>query len=330
MPHATMAGSRPNSRDNYSTSRDSSPNSRVGEPNEELPTYTRDPFQDFPNDFKVNQAMQADFGEVTSEQWAITSPEDDAAGYAPESVLSRGLQVPSRTRYLSSGFAFPVILEQAGVTKQMWTSFAQEISSHASLSPKQWLTAIGGGAGMGFVGVWAFGPIGLVPAAMIGHKVRSKKERQNIAAAKYNGAMVACLKRWNDTYFSQKGLAIRIDLPGEIQDMQDMDVSTSKLYKQSPGGLPEAGGPFMSKTDSKLLHKDMKARRKAIMKGRIVITPLKPMPAGEELQESRPLTGDEADDDGDADTVSVAASDEVTLNEESYRRRDMYPNEPKP
>ena len=329
MPHAIVAG---NTITKYSTSKAIGRNSSIGETNMEPPPYVRDPCQAAPNGYEpaVSHEMRPSFGGVAAQRESISSSETDASSYTSASVLSRGLQVPSRTRYVSSGFAFPVVLEQAGISKETWTEFTSEISSHASLSRGQWLTTIGGGAGIGFVCVWIFGPLGLLPAALVGRKVRNEKEHLNIATSKSNGALVACLKRWNDTYFSPKGLSIRIDLPGETEDMEVMDVSTSKLFKQRPAGLAESQGPLITGKDSRLLHKDVKARRKATRKGRIVITPLKGMPAGEELQWSRAVAGDGMDDDSLADTISVAATDEVTLNEESYRRRDMYPDEPKP
>lgn len=329
MPLAIVAGT---TFKDCLTSRAIKPNSRISETNMELPPYVRDPFHVFPNDYEaeVNQEMRSGFGDGAEEQRSITSSEANAPRHALVSVLSRGLQVPSRTRYASSGFAFPVILEHAGVSKEMWSEFTREISSHASMSRGQWLMAIGGGASIGFVCAGVFGPLGLLPAALVGHKVRDEKEHLNFATAKHNGAMVACLKRWNDGYFSPRGLLIRIDLPGETEDMEVMDVSTSKLFKRYPAGLMELQGPLVPRKDSKLLHKDVKARRKATTKGRIVITPFKVMPAGGELHTSRAVTCDGVDDDSDADTVSVAATDEVTLNEETYRRRDMYPDEPKP
>lgn len=293
----------------------------------EPPPYVRDPSQGLPDGYRaeVNRGVDTERGSPES----ITSFVADVPRGLPASVLSRGLQVPSRTRYASSGFAFPAILEHAGVSREMWTEFTAEISSHASLTGGQWLTAIGGGAGIGFVSMWVFGPLGLLPAALVGHKVRGEKEHLNFAAAKHDGAIVACLKRWNEGYFSPKDLSVRIDLPGETEDMEVMDVSTSKLFKQYPTGLPDSKEPFLARKDSRLLRKDEKARKKATTKGRIVITPLKGMPAVGELHWSQAVTRMK-DDDGDADTVSVAATDEVTLNEETYRRRDMYPDEPKP
>ncbi|KAI4133938.1 MAG: hypothetical protein LQ347_001945 [Umbilicaria vellea] len=293
----------------------------------EPPPYVQDTFRALPDGYEAeeNQGVDADRG---SPQSSTAFVADEPRGL-PASVLSRGLQVPSRTRYASSGFTFPIILEDAGVSREMWTEFTKEISSHASLSGGQWLTAIGGGAGIGFVSMWVFGPLGLLPAALVGHKVRGEKEHLNFAAAKHDGAIVACLKRWNESYFSPKGLSVRIDLPGETEDMELMDVSTSKLFKQYPTGLLDSQGPVGARKDSKLLYKDVKARKKAESRGRIVITPLNAMPMLEELHWSRAVTGTK-DDDSDADTVSVAATDEVTLNEETYKRRDMYPDEPKP
>lgn len=301
----------------------------------EPPPYVQDTFQRLPSNFEAEgyQGIRTAFSAVEEERrspQSTTSSVADVPRHAPAGVLFRGLQVPSRTRNASSGFAFPVILEQAGVSRDMWTEFTKEVSSHASLSGGQWLTAIGGGAGIGFVSMWAFGPLGLLPAALLGHKVRGEKEHLNLAAAKTNGAIVACLKRWNDGYFSPKGLAVRIDLPGEAEDMEVMDVSTSELFKRYPTGPLEPQGPLVGSTNSRLLHKDMKARKKATARGRIVITPLDGMPTIGEIHWSRAVKGDGMGDDSDADTVSVAATDEVTLNEEIYRRRDMYPDEPKP
>ena len=59
--------------------------------------------------------------------------------------------------------------------------------------------------------------------------MRRKRETKNFVAAKKSGTIVECITRWNTEYFSEKGLAVRVDVPGEADDLPSMDLSTSKL-----------------------------------------------------------------------------------------------------
>ena len=99
-------------------------------------------------------------------------PTEDLPGYAPESVLLRGLQVPSKSSYVSSGFKYPKILNRAGVSQESWVEFTNEIKQYAKMDASQWLTTIGGALGTWAVGSMIIGFLTFVPAAIIGHKMR--------------------------------------------------------------------------------------------------------------------------------------------------------------
>ena len=199
----------------------------------------------------------------------------------------------------------------------MWTTFTHEIKDHASLSPSQWLTTIGTGVGVGLVGNFFFAFLGLIPAGYAGHKVRKDKERQNFVANEV--ALMECVARWNREYFSKKGLTVRIDLPGE--DLADMELSTRK----------------QSGSTSKQSSHNEKDRRKASYRGRIVIIPLSSRDLSN-LTESKAKTVLQDDTfslaetevpDSMSDVATETPDDEVSLFA-STRRRDPYPNEPKP
>ena len=102
----------------------------------------------------------------------IVQPTEYLPGYAGESVLLRGLQVPSKSGYVSSGFKYPKILNRAGVSEDSWAEFTNEIKQLAKMSANQWLTTIGGALGTWAVGSMVIGFLTFVPAAIIGHKMR--------------------------------------------------------------------------------------------------------------------------------------------------------------
>lgn len=58
-------------------------------------------------------------------------------GYNSDSVLTRGLQTPTRGTYITSGFQIPPNLIRAGVSEEVWRQFNMEVKSLGSLSGKQ-------------------------------------------------------------------------------------------------------------------------------------------------------------------------------------------------
>ena len=52
-------------------------------------------------------------------------------------VLERGLQIPTRMSYITSGFRLPSKLRDAGVDGVRWKAFTREIKSQSALSGSQ-------------------------------------------------------------------------------------------------------------------------------------------------------------------------------------------------
>lgn len=199
----------------------------------------------------------------------------------------------------------------------MWTDFTHEIKDHATLSPSQWLTTIGTGVGVGLVGNFFFAFLGFIPAAYAGHRARRDHERRNFANNEV--ALMECVARWNRECFSEKGLNVRIDLPGE--DLADMELSTSKK----------------SGSTSKRSSQSDKEREKASYRGRMVIIPLNNRDAWNQhdvknkaaLQDDTFSLAETDVTDSMSDVATETPDDQVTLFTPA-QRRDLYPNEPKP
>jgi len=288
----------------------------------DLPPYSRHPLRGddgfFEADYEraVNGESEKDatIREEVRELSPIL-PQNNEPGHAPESVLTRGLQVPSKFQTVTSGFKYPQLLSSCNVSKDQWSAFTNEVKSLAKLDSSQWLTTIGAGAGTWLVGGLLIGWLSLIPAAVVGQKVRKHKEHDNLLAAAEGGLLATCVERWNKNYFNSRGLTIRIDLPGQASDMNEMDLSTSKKFKQQLNGQTA----FTGKKQLKNEKKEIKSRVKAAKKGRIVIIPLNEttlVAAQEAYQSSVEVVG--------------VSDEELTLYGASVDSRDMYPGEPKP
>lgn len=212
-------------------------------------------------------------------------------GYAVESVLTRGLQVPSKSEYFTSGFAYPPLLANYNITRQDWTRFTQEITSEAKLSPRQWSTAIGKGLGVLAIGGLMIGVFSTVPAYLTARRVRRNHEHRNLV---YKSSQLSRkIERWNETFFAPRGILIRVDLPAEaVEDIEIMDVSTSRSFqereRQQQQQLVErrsmdsqsSGGSVRTRPLRETLTAldDRTAREEASLKGRIVVIPLQGLP----------------------------------------------------
>lgn len=248
-----------------------------------------------------------------------------------KSVLTRGLQVPTRHRSLTSGYPFPDILEQAGVTYEEWSAFSKEVGKHASLSKSQWAVTLAGSSSLVLLGGLFMGLFAVIPATIYGDQMRSRGESVNFALADHSGALAQCVSRWNRSYFRARGLAVRVDIPGRSQDMEHMDLSSSKLYQSQQ----KFGDGTISRwrNERKDQLKDGRARMQASQKGRIVILPLdsrhQPM-----LHSARVPSGfpglDGAQDDEVTDDETEVTNDDVSVVCPLLARRDRYPHEPKP
>ena len=194
-------------------------------------------------------------------------------------ILTRGLQIPSRTGCPSTGFTLPKILRQAGISKQEWKAFTHEVKHPANLRISQWMAALGRGFLIGLVP-----PFGPLIACIIWEKASRQLELENIIVAGRSGALAVCAARWNEKVFQFKGLLVRIDVPGQHNDMKWMDLSSSSLYQyqQSTGSFSSAPGTVRpSALDTRRAKKELRyqmkegnARLKAACKARIVVVPV--------------------------------------------------------
>ena len=235
--------------------------------------YSRPNFaEDF--EVKVNEELHKGLLQTHSQSMSVILPTATSPGFGIESVLVRGLQVPTRSKRVSSGFKYPDVLEKSGVSKESWATFTSEVKQHANMDASQWLTVLGKSALALGVGNLMIGFFGVIPAVIVGQKLRQKQEKQNLRAADQSGALADCVKRWNETYFLPNKLVVRVDIPGEASDMAAMDISTSKLFQQSTGQSSSYHPVVSGNTRySDAQVEETRARLKAARRGRIVIIP---------------------------------------------------------
>ncbi len=192
--------------------------------------------------------------------------------------LSRGLQVPSSHRKVSSGFPYPDILSTYGISPKEWSNFTSEITQAAQLSNRDWSITVGAGvatfAASGILIGWA----GLIPAVAVGHLLRCSKEHKNLRAARDTGDLETQLLRWNETTFAPRGFLVRLDLPGEESgDLDRMDVYTARQRGLKWGSCRNArtgssnGQGWWAQRAQK---RAQCSRRQTAARGRIVIVPL--------------------------------------------------------
>lgn len=229
-----------------------------------------------------------------------------------EPILTRGLQIPSRSSYPTSGFKYPIVLEKAGMTKNEWLAFTNEITRYAKLSPSQWMTTVAGSFGTLVLSGVVISYFSIIPAVFVGHKMRKTREHTNLWVAEKDGALELCVNRWNESRFKQLGFLVRVDIPGRVDGMEDMDVSSSKLFKhQQRTGMPG------NRKGLKYQGKEGRARFKAAQKGRIVIIPLALTENAEQLApplpRDAPVETEEVHGDrkGDLDFMAEEVTDQV-------------------
>lgn len=203
---------------------------------------------------------------------------DHRVSSTSEHGLIRGLQIPSRSKCVSFGFRFPLILTKVGITRVEWSAFTGDIERHASLSSSQWLKTAGGGFAMFAASGLFIGLFALVPASLVGHQMRKHREHQNMLRAYDCGSLDLCLNRWNESYFKPRGLAVSLGLPSASGDgMMEMDLSVStKLPKRGDISVAplaaKRAGVWME--EHREFAKACQKRSKALEKFRIVIMPL--------------------------------------------------------
>jgi hypothetical protein len=247
---------------------------------ERLPAYSKEPTED-----------GSEYGRPTATQTTKAPPPIDEPhpsdrlvlptthdpGYASEAVLRRGLQVPTKSRLLTSGFAYPSILAQCDINAEQWSNFTQEITKEAEMTSAQWTTTVGKGFGTAVVGGLIFGWLGVVPAIIVGHTVRKHNEEKNLSKARSSNVLPEIINRWNEAVFRPKGLMIRVDLPGETADLDTMDISMGRKGWGNGCGNQSSSTQSSRKQawiEKKAAKREIGARWKAAKKGRIVILPL--------------------------------------------------------
>jgi Domain of unknown function (DUF4646) len=277
----------------------------VAEPAEGLPAYSREPTEDGyaydqHTEIEEKKGFETNIEGATSESAII--PICDLPGYASESALRRGLQVPTRSRLITSGFTFPEILSQCDITEEQWSNFTQELTKEAEMTPVQWTTTVGKGFGTFFVGGIFFGFLGVIPAAIAGYKVRQSNEEKNFSIARQKNVLQEILNRWNEAVFKPKGLLIRVDLPNEAMDMATMDLLTrnSGWEKKSNSGCCNSASK-KARAERWVTTKDLRTQSRAAKKGRIVIlplshtvqerSPLRPVAAAQPVNTTSPVHG---------------------------------------
>jgi Domain of unknown function (DUF4646) len=225
---------------------------------------------------------------IYSEKAGLLFPSKDGShpGFAPEQTLSRGLQVPSKTDRLTSGFEYPSVLSNYNVSHEDWTQFTRQITESAKMSSQQWRTVIGAGIGTMAIGGMMIGFFGAIPAVMVAKRKRANNESRNLAAAmgispsssasrpssrgtegedESESLLSSQINQWNETFFQPRGLLIRVDLPYDDTALEDrLDVSPGT----SPNSSRKGSASSLEQADR------MKAKWKARERCRIVIIPL--------------------------------------------------------
>jgi hypothetical protein len=261
-----------------------------------------------------NTETDIDSTSLYSEHAALLFPSKDGTqpGFAPEQSLSRGLQIPSKTSRLTSGFEYPSILgSNYNITRDEWEMFTHEITESAKLSSAQWSTVIGAGLGVMAVGGMMIGFFGAIPAMMVAKKKRAVQESKNLAKAmgysqqaagemqqeeeigEGEGETALSLKinHWNETFFKPRGIMIRIDMPYDMSAVQDgIDVTSTpatptgagkkkslSIFQKSPVSSRQ-GSVSSSASISDDKSERAKKRYEASQRCRIVIIPINQRP----------------------------------------------------
>ncbi|KNG91545.1 hypothetical protein ANOM_000076 [Aspergillus nomiae NRRL 13137] len=173
---------------------------------------------------------------------------------APETLLTRGLQIPSKSAYPTSGFTYPPLLAQYDISPADWERFTSEVTTTARMSRKQWTTAIGKGLGVMAIGGLMVGFLGAIPAYYVARRAQRSREEKNMILGSQE--LRAVIERWNGEVFQPRGMLIRVDLPfEEVEEMEMMDVLDRRR-----GGFGLGSG--------------QRVREDAARKARIVIIPL--------------------------------------------------------
>ena len=218
-----------------------------------------------------------------------------------KTVLERGLQIPTRISYITSGFRLPRALCDAGVEQARWAAFTREVTAYGSMSKSQWATLLGCSCAVGLLVDCFLPPCGLlVFVPVFTHKKRRDKESENFRTALASGGLQLVTEKWNRILFEPLGLQVLIEPPNcfGASNMATMDVASTKLfryqekrglYSSTTGGLSESA----DEKEVKYARKEGKYRTKAARKGRILIRPIRPEPTQAEVDVSAAVSSND-------------------------------------
>ncbi|KAI9802961.1 MAG: hypothetical protein M1825_002193 [Sarcosagium campestre] len=163
-------------------------------------------------------------GSTHPEEQQPVLPTRSQPGHAAMVTLERGLQVPTCSRLVSSGFPYPDVLASYNVSPEDWSRFTGEIRTAAHLNAGDVMLAVTGGAGAFLVGGFFIGWFAAIPAYFTARHVQRRLAERKLIEARRTGTLEGMILRWNEDFFAPRGILIRFDLPGECADMQNMDV----------------------------------------------------------------------------------------------------------
>ncbi|KAI9845570.1 MAG: hypothetical protein M1837_004667 [Sclerophora amabilis] len=231
------------------------------------------------------------------------------SGASSDSQGFRGLRIPSKRRYVTSGFPYPSVLAEHDVSIRDWSLFTSEITEAAQLHGGDWAVAVGAGVGAFcvsgvLIGWMGFFPAVVIPALLAGDATRRRLEVKNLETSVQSGALQSSLAHWNKDFFASRGLMVVVESPrkpsdfGEVELLSEGDDPTVSYLQDTAGatkdllqnrGFGAKGQPKQDrclrkmcckteKWEKKLQAKQEKhgkrAEHRASKKGRIVIIPL--------------------------------------------------------
>ncbi|EAW25633.1 uncharacterized protein NFIA_044520 [Aspergillus fischeri NRRL 181] len=177
-----------------------------------------------------------------------SQPEADTKQPLPPSATvspTRGIQIPSKHDYFTSGFAYPPFLATYDISPHHWTQFTDDLNEEVKLSPRQWATTVAKGVGVLALGGMMAGVLGAIPAVLVARKARRNREEMNLIIAaserpddidadsgsEGGSRLSRKVKTWNETFFQPRGIMVRVVLPWEeLDEMQGMEVLPAGRY----------------------------------------------------------------------------------------------------
>ncbi|KAI9813620.1 MAG: hypothetical protein M1827_003691 [Pycnora praestabilis] len=119
------------------------------------------------------------------------------------------LSIMTKDRMISSGFPYNPELFHLHVPPDAWDLFTGEIVKATETSVKQNALAITAGASIAIFGAIRVG-------IYVGNSVRHKHTIKNVRKGMTNeDGLAGCLQRWNEGFFANVGLTVRLEVPPE-------------------------------------------------------------------------------------------------------------------